>query len=174
MPYFGRGMRTCLLLAAALLVASCGRSKDEEIAASAAPVRQVVALLSLRGGMLADRCLCVGHFREDAMEDFPAGVLDAEYARHPWLRKLSTCEAYYGRAKRLKGCSQGLTEFICSVSDRSDLPRGTTRVICHVNGESEAMRKEGYLQDEYYVTQSADGSYVAGAISRKASDKIHE
>lgn len=174
MPYFGRGMRTGLLLAATFLVTSCGRSQDEETTASAAPVRQVVALLALRGGLPAERCLCVGHFREDAAEDFPAGVLDGEYVRHPWLRKLSTCEAYYGRAKRLKGCSQGLTEFICSVSERSGLPRGTMRVVCHVNGESEAMRKEGYLQDEYYVTKSADGSYVAGAISQKGSDKIHE
>ena len=173
MAYFGRAMRTALLVAAALLVTSCGRSKDEEIAASAAPVRYVVAGLSRPGAWKADKCLCVGHFREDAVEDFPPGLLDAEYARHPWLHKWSECEAVYGRTKRLTGCSGGLTDFICSVSDRTDLPRGTARVICHVNGESEAMQKEGYLQDEYDVTAD-DGRYTVHPVSQKASDKIHE
>lgn len=171
MPQFGRVGGMALLVAAALLVTSCGRSKDEETALSAAPVRYVVT--SAAGKWQTGKCLCVGHFREDAVEDFPSGLLDAEYARHPWLRKWSQCEASYGQAKRLKGCSGGLTDFICSVSERTDLPHGTARVICHVNGESEAMQKEGYLQDEYDVSTD-DGRYGVHPVSQRASDKIHE
>lgn len=171
MPQFARGMRTGLLIAVAVLVISCGRSKDEETALSAAPIRHVVA--SAASKWQPGKCLCVGHFREDAVEDFPPGLLDAEYARHPWLRKWSDCEASYGQAKRLKGCSGGLTDFICSVSERNDLPRGVARVICHVSGESEAMQREGYLQDEYDVTAD-DGRYTVHPVSQKASDKIHE
>lgn len=172
MPHFWGMVRTGLLVVALLAVTSCGRSKEEETALSAAPVRQVVATVA--GKWQAGRCLCVGHFREDAVEDFPPGLLDAEFSRHRWLRKWSECEAVYGSAKRLPGCSAGLTEFICSVSERSDLPRGTSRVICHVSGESEAMRKEGYLQDEYDVRQAEDGSYVVLAVSLKGSTKINE
>ncbi len=174
MPHFGRWVRTGLLIAAAVLVTSCGRSKDEETALSAAPVRHVVALASLAGKWQPGKCLCVGHFREDTVEDFPAGLLREEFARHPWLRNWSACDAHYGRPKSFKGCEGGMTDFICSVSERSDLPSGITRVICHVNGQSEAMQREGYLQDEYNVTKGDDGEYVVLTVSSKASDKIHE
>lgn len=172
MPHFGGMVRTGLLLAAALVVTSCGRSPEEETALSAAPVRQVVA--SVADKWHAGRCLCVGHFRQDAVEDFPPDLLRAEFAKHRWLRNWSQCDAHYGNPKSLKGCEGGMTDFICSVSDRADLPRGTSQVICHVSGQSEAMRKEGYLQDEYHVTQAADGSYIVGSISQKGSAKIHE
>jgi hypothetical protein len=75
--------------------------------------------------------------------------------------------------KKPKGCAGGLTDFICSVSERSDLPKGTARVLCHVNGESEAMQKAGYLQDEYDVTED-DGTIRVRPVSLKGSGQIHE
>jgi len=141
---------------------------------SAAPVRHVVASLSHNGAWKPGKCLCVGHFREDAVEDFPAGILDAEFAGHPWLHKWSECEPYYGRANNLKGCGGGMVDFVCSVSERTDLPSGTARVLCHVNGQSEALQREGYLQDEYDVTLADDGQYVVHPVSLKGTGKIHE
>jgi hypothetical protein len=115
----------------------------------------------------------VGHFREEAVEDFPAGVLDGEFARYGWLRKWSDCAPYYGRAKDLKGCERGMTDFICSVSDKKAASEKAMRVLCHVNGESEGLREAGYLQDEYDVT-NADGSYSVQPLTLKGSHKIHE
>jgi hypothetical protein len=154
----------------ALLLAGCGRSKEEEIAISAAPVRYAVAALAQH--RVPGRCLCVGHFRADAVEDFPAGVLEAEYARYPWLHKWSECEPYYGRVQGPMGCSEGMTDFICSVAERKDLPKGTSRVLCHVNGESEALKWQ-YLQDEYEVTK-ADGRYRVRPVSLKGSGQLDE
>jgi len=99
-------------------------------------------------------------------------VLDGEFASHPWLRKWSECAPYYGRAKNLKGCSAGMTDFICSVVERSDLPKGTARVLCHVNGEDEALQQE-YLQDEYDVTLD-NGAYRVRPVSLKGTGKLHE
>lgn len=170
MPQFSPLMRWSLALL--LLAAGCGRSPQEEIALSAAPVRHVAAKLSQSGKWIPGRCLCVGHFREDAVEDFPAGVLDADYAAHPFLRKWSDCAPYYGRAKSLKGCEEGMTDFICSVSEQAGAS-GAARVLCHINGESEAMQKEGYLQDDYDVTKK-DGGYEVHPVNVKGSAKIHE
>jgi hypothetical protein len=156
----------------ALLLAACGRSEQEEIAISAAPVRTAVASLAQHHVLKPGRCLCVGHFREDAVEDFPAGLLEAEYARYPWLHKWSECEPYYGRVQGPMGCSEGMTDFICSVAVRKDLPKGTARVLCHVNGESVALQQE-YLQDEYEVTK-ADGRYRVRPVSLKGSGQLDE
>jgi len=174
MPQIGRGLRWCcagVLLLGSL--AACGRSERREAEVSAAPVRVVAAAIATSGKWRPGRCLCVGHFRDEAVEDFPAGLLDAEFARHNFLRPWSACEPYYGMVKKPKGCAAGLTDFICSVSGRTDLPKGTTRVLCHVNGESEAMQKAGYLQDEYDVTPEGDG-YRIRPVSLKGSGKIHE
>ena len=169
MPYTARALRMGMVL---LALAGCGRSADEEIALSAAPVHTVVAALSKPGAWKPGKCLCVGHFREDAVEDFPAGVLDAEYAAHPWLHKWSECAPYYGRVQGPMGCAEGMTDFICSVSERSDLPKGTARVLCHVNGESEALKWQ-YLQDEYDVT-FANGRYSVRPVSRQGSNMPNE
>jgi len=174
MPQIGRGLRWCC--AGALLLgtlASCGRSARQEVELSAAPVRHVVAAIAKSGSWKPGKCLCVGHFREEEVEDFPAGLLDAEFARHSFLRKWSECAPFYGMVKKPKGCAAGLTDFICSVSERSDLPKGTARVLCHVNGESEAMQKAGYLQDEYDVTED-DGTIRVRPVSLKGSGQIHE
>lgn len=173
MPQIGRGLRWCLLAVLALALTACGRSADKEIALSAAPVRQVVASLAHNSQWKPGKCLCVGHYRDEVVEDFPPGLLDAEFAKHPFLRKWSACEPYYGRVAKAKGCEGGMTDFICSVSERSDLPGGTARVLCHVNGESEALQKEGYLQDEYDVREEG-GSLVVKPVSLKGTGKIHE
>jgi hypothetical protein len=107
------------------------------------------------------------------VEDFPAGLLDAEFAKYPFLRQWTACEPYYARAAKAKGCEAGMTDFICSVSERTDLPKGTARVLCHVSGQSEALQKAGYLQDEYDVTEKG-GALVVTAVSLKGSGKIHE
>ena len=174
MPQIGRGLRWCcagLLLAGSL--AACGRSARHEAEVSAAPVRVVAAAIAKSGQWKPGKCLCVGHFGNEAVEDFPAGLLDAEFARHSFLRPWSACAPYYGMVKKPKGCGAGLTEFICSVSERTDLPKGTARVLCHVNGESEAMQKAGYLQDEYDVTEE-NGVLVVKPVSLKGSGQIHE
>jgi hypothetical protein len=172
MPQLARALRMGMALTAMLALAACGRSEEQEIAVSAAPVRHVVASLAQHGAWKSGNCLCVGHFREDVVEDFPAGVLDGEFARHPWLRKWSECAPYYGRAKNLKGCAVGMTDFICSVAERSDLPKGTARVLCHVNGEDEALQQE-YLQDEYDVTFD-NGTYHVRPVSLKGTGILHE
>lgn len=173
MPQLGRRLRMGTLVAAALVLAGCGQSDRREAETAAAPVRQVVERLSNRPEWVTGKCLCVGMFREDAVEDFPAGLLQPEFARHAWLHNWSECEPHYSRPDRLNGCGGGMVDFVCSISERRDLPQGTTRVLCHVNGQSEALQKEGYLQDEYDVTLK-DGRYVARPVSLKGTSKIHE
>lgn len=140
---------------------------------SAAPVRLVAASLAKPGHWTAGQCLCVAHFGKEAVEDFPVGVLDDEFARHKFLRKWSACVPFYGKMKSLKGCEQGMTDYICAVADRKDMPKDTKRVLCHVNGESEALQREGYLQDEFDVVEK-DGRYEVHAVSLAGSEMIHE
>jgi hypothetical protein len=173
MPQIGRAARLCFVGLLATMLASCGRSAEQETALAAAPVRQVAASLARNPAWAPGRCLCAGHFRDEGIEDFPPGLIDGEYARYPFLRKWSECAPYYGRVANFKGCEKGMTDFICSVADREGLPKGTARVLCHVNGESEAMRKAGYLQDEYDVTEK-DGALSVKPVSLKGSGKINE
>ena len=173
MPQFGPQLRWRLLPILALTLVGCGRGAHKEIELAAAPVRHVAAALSQNAQWQPGKCLCVGHYRDEAIEDFPAGLLDGEFAKHQFLRPWSACEPYYGRAKKAKGCEAGMTDFICSVSERSDLPAGTARVLCHVNGESEALQKAGYLQDEYDVTEE-NGTLTVRPVSLKGTQKIHE
>lgn len=172
MPQLGRGLRTGMLVGVALLLAACGREAEREAETAAAPVRQIVARLSnhpeWQGG--AEKCFCVGMFRGDVVEDFPAGLLAAEFSRHRWLRNWSECEQHYGRATRLKGCGGGMTDYVCSVAERSDLPAGTSRVLCHAAGESKALQAE-YLQDEYDVTRN-DNTLVVRPVGQKATAKL--
>jgi hypothetical protein len=165
MPQFERGLRTGLALAAALILTSCGRNAQHEAELSAAPVRHIVAALSQHPNWTPGKCLCVGQFTGDAVEDFPAGVLKAEFASHPWVRNWSECAPYYGRTRGLAQCKAGMTDYICSVMERSDLPSGTTRVECHINGKNEL------LFDEYDV---ADDGQRVRPVSLKASEKLHE
>ncbi len=175
MPQIRSGslLRLRLLPVLVLLLASgCDRA-DQDVARAAAPVRIVAASLAKNPQWKPGKCLCVGHYREDAVEDFPAALLAGEFARHRFLRNWSACEAFYGRVAKAKGCEAGMTDFICSVSERTDLPSGTARVLCHVNGQSEALQKAGYLQDEYDVTDK-DGTLVVSPVSLSGSGKIHE
>jgi hypothetical protein len=171
MPHSASALRIGMAFLTVFL-AGCGRSEEEEAAIAAAPVRTVVASLAQHRVLKPGRCLCVGHFRADAVEDFPAGLLAEEFAKHPWLHKWSECEPYYGSIRGPMGCNEGMTDFICSVAERQDLPKGTSRVLCHVNGESEALQKE-YLQDEYDVTY-ADGRYRVRPVSLKGSGQLDE
>jgi hypothetical protein len=171
MPQIERAVRLSLVLALAL--AGCGRGAHQEIELAAAPVRTVAASLAKNPLWTPGKCLCVGHYREDAVEDFPAGLIDAEFAKHRFLRKWSACEPYYARKAKAKGCESGMTDFICSVSERSDLPKSTARVLCHINGQSEALQKAGYLQDEYDVTEK-DGTLVVTPVNLTGSGRIHE
>jgi hypothetical protein len=172
MPQVGRRWRWKLVLLA-LALAGCGRSAHQEIALTAAPVPAVAARLAANPHWKPGKCLCVGHYREDAVQDFPAGTLDAEFARHRFLRKWSDCEPFYARRAKAKGCEAGMTDYICSVSARTDLPKGTARVFCHVSGQSEALQKAGYLQDEFDVTEE-DGTLKVHPVSLTGSGKIHE
>jgi hypothetical protein len=163
-----------VFLSCSVLLAACGRESRREAETAAAPVRQVVAQLSShakwRNGQ--GRCLCVGLFREEAVEDFPNGLLNDELSRHSWVRKWSDCAPYYARSKGPKGCEGGMTDYICSVANRTDMPSGTSRVLCHVAGQSKALQDE-YLQDEYDVT-NRDGAYSVRAVSRKAMSKLYD
>ena len=175
MPQLGRRLRTgTMLLAYAVLLAACGQEARREAETAAVPVRQLVAQLSnhpkWRDGQ--GRCLCVGLYREEAVEDFPAGLLGAEFARHHWVRNWSECAPYYMRAKGLKDCGGGMTDYVCSVASRTDLPSGTSRVLCHVAGQSKALQTE-YLQDEYDVT-NRDGAYAVHAVNLKATRKLYD
>lgn len=173
MPQIGRAMRLSLVAVAGLALTACGRSSSKEIALAAAPVREVASSLAKNTQWRPGKCLCVGHYREDAVEDFPAGLLEAEFVKYRFLRPWSACEPYYGRAAKAKGCEAGMTDFICSVAERTDLPPATARVICHVNGQSEALQKAGYLQDEYDVTEEG-GALKVRAVSLTGSGWIHE
>jgi hypothetical protein len=157
-----------------MLLAACGRNSQREAEIAAAPVRQLVAQLSnhpkWRDGQ--GRCLCVGLYREETVEDFPAGLLNAEFSRHHWVRNWSECAPYYARAKGMKDCHGGMTDYICSVADRPGLPSGTSRVLCHVAGQSEALQKE-YLQDEFDVT-SQNGTHTVHAVSLKATGMLRD
>lgn len=165
MPQIVHVLRTGLALAAALILTSCGRNAQHEAELSAAPVKHIVAALSQHPNWKPGKCLCVGQFTGDAVEDFPSGVLKAEFARHPWMRNWSECAPYYGRVHGLAQCKEGMADYICSVAERSDLPSGTTRVECHINGKNEL------LFDEYDVTD--DGQQVR-PVSLKASEKLRE
>ena len=164
MPHFARAMRTGSALAAvALVLASCGRNTQREAELSAAPVRHIVAALSQHPNWKPGKCLCVGQFNGDAVEDFPADVLKVEFTSHPWVRNWSECAPYYGRARGLAQCKEGMTDYICNVAERTDLPSGTTRVQCHINGKDEL------LFDEYDVS---DDGLVVHPVSMKASAKL--
>lgn len=166
MPQFKRALRMGLALAvAALVLTSCGRNEQREAELSAAPVRHIVAALSRHPNWKPGKCLCVGQFNRDAVEDFPADIFKPEFASHPWVRNWSECAPYYGRTRGLAQCKEGMTDYICSVTERSDLPSGTTRVECHINGKNEL------LFDEYDVT-SGDGSLAVRPVSLKASEKL--
>ncbi len=168
MPQTGRVMRNSLVLAVAgLLLAACGPSADHEAETAAAPVRLAVASLVNKPTWKQSRCLCVGLFRNDTVEDFPPNTLKDEFARHPWLRKWSECAPLYGSRKSLVQCKAGMTDYICSTAERAGLPAGTTRVICHVNGKNEL------LFDEYDVTQQGSG-LVVHSVSVKALPKLDE
>jgi len=177
MPQIRRTVRLSLtaiaLLCLAAAVGSCGRSAREEAELAAAPVGPVAAALAKNPAWRPGKCLCVGHYRAESVEDFPPGLLADEFARFGFLRNWSDCEPYYGRKAKAKGCEAGLTDFICSVAERSDLPRGTARILCHVNGDSQALQQAGYLQDEYDVTEQ-DGKLTVTAVSLKGSGRIHE
>jgi hypothetical protein len=162
----------CSSLAVLLLAGGCGRA-HKEIAIAAAPVHDVAVRLSKNPQWGPGKCLCVGHYRADAVEDFPAGLIDADLARYPFLRRWTACEPYYSRAAKAKGCEAGMVDFICSVAERKDLPKGTARVFCHVNGQSEALQKAGYLQDEYDVSEK-DGTLTVTPVSLSGSGMIHE
>lgn len=168
MPQTGRGMRNCLILAVAgLFLAACGPNADQEAQTAAAPVRLAVASLVKKPTWKKARCLCVGMFRNDTVEDFPKSVLKDEFAQYSWVRNWSECAPLYGRHKGLAQCKEGMTDYICSTAERDGLPAGTTRVICHVNGKNEL------LSDEYDVSGQG-GSLVVHPISVKALPKLDE
>ena len=168
MPQLAHALRTGLALGA-LVLAACGRGGEREAEAAAAPVRQLVDRLSTHPNWLKQpaKCLCVGFFRGEDVIDFPAGILDDEFARHRWLRKWSECAPMYGRKHGLAVCRGGMSDYICSVADRPGLPQGTMRVMCHVNGENEL------LLDEYDVSGN-EGALSVRPVSQKATSKLHE
>ena len=157
MPQTGRRVRNCLVLAVASLLGACGPGGDREAETAAAPVRVAVASLPSNPLWKKDKCLCVGMFRGDAVEDFPPEVLKATFASHSFVRNWSECAPLYGHSKGLTQCKGGMTDYICSTAVREGLPEGTTRVICHVNSKSQ------FLADEYDVTRPGEG-YVAHPI----------
>ncbi len=166
MAQFASALRRGLALAGAvLLLASCGRSAQREAELSAAPVRRVVAALSQSPAWQPGRCLCVGQFTGDAVQDFPPGLLTAEFAAHKWVRNWSECAPNYGRVKGLAQCPRGMSDYICSTSEAAGLPSGTTRVQCHVNGKNEL------LFDEYNVSRRG-GQFVAHPVSLNATRKL--
>lgn len=73
----------------------------------------------------------------------------------------------YGRKSGLADCRGGMADYICTVVERADLPAGTSRVECRVNGENEL------LLDEYDVVRNDRGFYVR-SVSLKASAKLNE
>lgn len=161
MAQFARALRTGLALATLLLSAACGRSQSEEAEVSAAPVRHAVAALSQHPSWKKGKCLCVGLFAGDAVKDFPPALLAAEFRQHRWVRNWSACAPDYGRSKSLKLCPGGMADYICSTAEKPDLPSGTERVVCHVNGKFEL------LLDEYDVMRGA-GGLEARPVSLKA------
>lgn len=162
MPQTGHRMRNCLVFGVAgLLLVACGPGGDREAETVAAPVRMAIASLANNPSWKQDKCLCVGMFRGDTVEDFPPEVLKETFARHPFVRNWSECAPLYGRSKGLAQCKGGMRDYICSTAEREGLPAGTTRVICHVNGKNQL------LSDEYDVTRQDEG-FVARPINVKA------
>jgi hypothetical protein len=150
-----------VLAVAGLFLAACGPRGDHEAETVAAPVRMAVASLVNNPGWKKDKCLCVGLFRGDAVQDFPPEVLKATFASHPWVRNWSECAPLYGHNKGLAQCKGGMKDYICSTAVLEGLPEGTTRVICHVNGKNQL------LADEYNVRVD-DGRFGVRALSAKA------
>jgi hypothetical protein len=159
--------RTLLLLAALAMLAGCGPGERREAELAAAPVRQVLDNLASHPKWQAGRCLCVGLFRGEEVEDFPAGLLDEEYAKHRWVRRWSSCAPLYGMAKGLPGCAGGMTDYICGIAEASDPFGGKSRVKCHVNGKNEL------LTDEYDVTET-DGRLAAARVVSTAFNRLNE
>ena len=174
MAQMDRRLRTGMVVFAGLaLLAGCGQNVPQETAQAVAPVRLVVDQLAKhptwRDG--AGRCLCVGHYREDGVEDFPPGLLDDMRARHAWVHNWSECAPYYGRKIKLAGCGGGTADYVCTVVARSNAER-TARVLCHAAGENKVLQ-DGFLQDEYDVSEK-DGAFTARAVGQRALAKLYE
>jgi len=176
MPQVSRPLRTgMVLLAAVSVLSACGRNVPRETEQAMAPVRVVVEQLSKhpKWSNVDGRCLCVGHFGdEEGVEDFPPSLIDDVRSRHTWVHNWSECASYYGRKIKLKGCGGGKTDYICLVVDRSNLPPGTTRVLCHAAGENKALQYE-FLHDDYDVSEK-DGVFTARPVSQNALMKLYE
>lgn len=168
MPQIAGKVKNAVVLALlGLMLAACEQNADREAETAAAPVRHVVTALAKSPQWAKGKCLCAGLFRGEAVEDFPAGLLAGEFKAHPFLRNWSECAALYGKKQGLSQCKAGMIDYICSTAERADLPAGTTRVMCHVNGKNEL------LFDEYDVTRQEDRLTVT-PISVKALYKTYE
>ena len=175
MPQLGRQVRTGMMLfATAALAAACGQEVPRDATQAVAAVRLTVDQLARypkwRDG--AGRCLCVGLFRDEGVEDFPVSLLADMRARHDWVHNWSECAPYYGHKAKLKGCEAGKTDYVCMVVERSNLPPGTARVLCHAAGEGKAMQYQ-FVQDEFDVSEK-DGIFAARPISQRALVKLYE
>ena len=159
--------RTLLVLAASALLAGCGPNERREAELSAAPVLKLVDSLAVHPKWQEGRCLCVGHFLGEAVEDFPEDMFAGLYARHRWLRRWTECAPLYGKKKGLPMCRVSMIDYICGVTEHPDLPKGTSRVKCFVNGKNEL------LIDEYNVTEKG-GRLEAARVVSTAFQKLHE
>jgi hypothetical protein len=168
MPQIRVRVKTSLaLLMAGFLLGSCGKPADREAELVAAPIRYAIADLAKNPKWEKGRCLCAAIFRGEAVEDLPKDLLQAEFATHPWVRNWSECAVHYGKKDGIAVCKAGMTDYICSTATRNDLPAGTTRVLCHVNGKNEL------LFDEYDVTRQEERLTVK-VLSMKSLTKTYD
>lgn len=154
----------CVLLICSSLLAGCDDERHNAEAA-AAPIRQMIEEISSHKYVIkSGRCVCIGYgWKIDAngvpiggTKDYPAGILDNEFAHIPWMHRRSECISHQGQKGNWSSCSLGTTEVVCGVLERPNLPKEVTHVSCHFhNGPL-----SGYW-NEYNVTQVASGRFVA-------------
>jgi hypothetical protein len=142
-------MAGSVLVASCLVLAGCGPKDTTDAQASAAPVRQMEAFIKAppKNG------ICVG-FRSEAgkpVEDFPAGVLDAEYGKNKWMKRASTCPDPV--AHKPDPTQYGYMTCGVTTRDASNLPQ---KVTCVLQGTRDSTV-------EYDVGKDASGQFTIQA-----------
>lgn len=123
-----------VLLGGCALLAACGQQDRGDAEVSAAPIRLVMSDMLSRPNfkMPSGKCMCIGFRQGDEVKDFPPGLFDDEYSRHPWLVRWSECAEFNGQLLTSPACSLGASKYVCGVVDQPSMAKGATRVECRV------------------------------------------
>jgi len=154
---FTRRIWRFALFGCCALLAACGQQDRVDAEMSAVPVRQMIDEMASHPNfkMAPGKCMCAGFEQDGDVKNFPDGVLDEEYSRHPWLSRWSDCSEFNGLPLSPK-CSRGATKYVCGVVDQPSVAKGVTRVECRAYNEP----LNGYA-DGWDVSRTDSGKLIA-------------